>query len=126
MLAAEVDEEDRDVGGGDAGDAGSLSDGSGTIAIELDTALHGKGCESLEIEVGGDFQVFQTKDLFGQAPLSIDVASILDLDFGGIEDLFLIKENLGRHFPTRPRETQNKTVGLRRPIKPACSTWNIW
>ena len=39
-LSSEVDQEDGDVGGGDAGDAGGLGDGGGAVALQFLAAFN--------------------------------------------------------------------------------------
>ena len=56
--STKVDEKDGDVGGGDAGDAGGLGDSRWPIAHQFLAAFDGKGLYFVEVEVGGNLDVF--------------------------------------------------------------------
>ena len=57
-LSAEVDEEDRNVGGGDTGDTRGLCDGAGAVAHQFLATFDGEGLDFVEVEVGGNLDVF--------------------------------------------------------------------
>ena len=80
-LAAEVDQEDGDVGRGDAGDVGGLGDGGGLVALEFLAAFDGEALDAVEIEVGGNLDVFEAFVLFCLKALPLDVAGVFDCDF---------------------------------------------
>ena len=78
QLAAEVDEEDGDVGGGDARDAGGLGDGGGAIALEFLAAFDGETLDFVEIKVSRNLDILQAIVLFGLLLFALDIARVLD------------------------------------------------
>ena len=87
QLTAKVDEKDGDVGGGDAGDAGGLGDSRWPIAHQFLATFDGKGLNFVEVEVGGNLDVFQAVVLFGLLFFALDVAGIFDSDLDGFYDV---------------------------------------
>ncbi len=57
QLTSEIDEEDSDVSGGDAGDAGGLSDGFRLVALEFLTTFDGKRLDFIEVEIRGNLDI---------------------------------------------------------------------
>ena len=51
ILSAEIDQKDRDIGGGDSGDAGGLGDGSGTVAFEFLTTFNREAVDFVKVKI---------------------------------------------------------------------------
>ena len=78
QLSAEIDEKDRDVGGGDAGDAGGLGDGGGAVAYQFLATFDRETLHFIKVEVGGNLDIFQPIVLLGLLFFALDVARVLN------------------------------------------------
>lgn len=85
----ESDDEDRDIGRGDAGDARSLTNGLRVKFRKFLTSLVGESRERKEIEIGRDDKAVELKDTRSDLILLFDIALIFELYLSGIADLIL-------------------------------------
>ena len=85
-LATREDEQDAHIVGRDARDARCLTDGAGTDAVELLASLGTEGLDFGVVKPLGDEDVLQTLELLGLLPFALDVATVLDEDFGTFGD----------------------------------------
>ena len=72
--------------GRDARDARCLADGTGTDTVELLACLGAEGLYFGVVKPLGDEDVLQTLELLGLLPFALDVATVLDEDFGTFGD----------------------------------------
>lgn len=75
-----------DVGGGDAGDPGSLGQRNGINTGELVAAFVGKSANSFEVKSRGDGDVFAAACRSNLLALTLDITLILALDFDLFDD----------------------------------------
>ncbi len=87
QLPAEIDQEDRDVCGGDTRDAGGLGDGSGAVAHQFLTTFDRERLDLIEVKVGGDFDIFKPIVLLGLLAFALDIARILDPNLDRFDDV---------------------------------------
>ena len=87
QLPAEIDEEDGNVSGGDAGDAGGLGNRGRPIAHQFLTTFDREGLYLVEVEVGGNLDVLKSIVLLGLLTLALDIARILDPNLDGFDDI---------------------------------------
>ena len=87
-LSSEVNQEDGDVGGGDAGDEGGLGDAGGAVALELLAALDGEGLDAVEVEICRNLDILEAGVLFCLKAFALDVAGVFDCDFYGLNYIF--------------------------------------
>ena len=88
QLPAKIDEEDGNVSGGDAGDAGGLGNRGRPIAHQFLTTFDRERLYLVEVEVGGNLDVLKSIVLLGLLTLALDIARILDPNLDGFNDVW--------------------------------------
>lgn len=81
VLPAEIDQKDGDVGGGDAGDTGGLTDGARNVTLEFLAAFDGKAGDFVEIETFRYAQILETTHLLHELLFPLNVSFVLKIDF---------------------------------------------
>ena len=87
QLPSEIDEEDGNVSGGDAGYTGGLGDGGRAIAHQFLTTFDRERLYLVEVEVGGNLDILEPIVLLGLLTLALDIALILDPNLDGFDDI---------------------------------------
>ena len=88
QLSTEVDQEDGDVSGGDAGDTGGLGDGGGAVAHQFLATFDGEGLDFIEVEVSGNLYILQTVVFFSLLFFALNIALEFDSNLYGFHNFW--------------------------------------